>query len=107
MDEEKSTLIKVSTIQTLNYPSFSFSIVLDDQMCVIDVEQKCSGLYVSLMCDKVTVFSGVLADNLTPLPPFSSKDFKGKLFFVDTMGELPPEVEGLGERWQLYYCRET
>ena len=49
------------------------------------------------------IVSGGLCLNLQPVNPFPSAYFTGKLYFLDMLGTEPPQWEGLGSRWVLFY----
>lgn len=86
-------------------PNQKFSIVLDSQNCVIELRQLGDGMFCSLMCDQIQVFSGLICNDRRPMPTFQTINFRGHLMIVDTLGKEHPMYDKLGSRFQLVYLQ--
>ena len=82
--------------QTLN-------IVLNNQICQINVYQKFYGVFVDLYVNNTLIIGGVIAQNLNRIVISAYLGFKGDLMFLDTEGDDDPDWTGLGTRWILIY----
>jgi len=88
-------------------PSQTFSIVLNQQNCKINVYQKSTGMYLDLYLNATKIISGVICRNLVRLVQQSYLGFVGDLAFLDTKGGDDPSYEGLGTRWILMYLEAS
>lgn len=84
-------------------PNQSFDVDLSDQRCRFDFITKGVFLYMNLIIDEVEKLNGVICLNNVDLIKYDDVGFKGKLYFLDTQGELDPIYYGLGDRWVLIY----
>jgi hypothetical protein len=79
---------------------------LDEQDCTINVYQRGARVYLDLALDGVPLRQGAIC--LPGVPVVDAPwPFVGGLYMVDTgttpKGQQPPQWEGLGTRWKLYY----
>lgn len=84
-------------------PNQRFSIVLDNQNCTFELYQRYDRLYATMYVDDVTIISGVICLDCVSLIQTATTAFSGFICFVDTLGNEPPQWEGLGDRWQLVF----
>lgn len=94
------------TIPLQPVPNQSFSVVLDDQNCRINIRQMGSALFLSLTADDVDVCKTHICQNREQIPAWSTNLFKGKLVFADQDGKNHPEYSELGTRYVLCYLTE-
>lgn len=87
-------------------PSQRLQVVLGGQNVTLAFYWRFGRLYCDLSVDAIQVLGGQLCLDMQPFPPYPTLNFKGKLFFVDTLGNSYPQWNGLGERWQLCYLSE-
>ena len=87
-------------------PNQSFSVVLDEQNCRINIRQMGSSLFLSLTADELDVCKTHICQNRELIPAWSTNRFKGKLAFVDQIGKSHPEYSELGSRYTLCYLTE-
>lgn len=92
-------------ISTSAIPWQEFSVLLDDQKCLIRLRQVGGRLFCDLECNDEVVFEGRICANDMDINCFNSRKFSGHLFFIDTKGDEDPQYEGLNDRWLL--CYET
>lgn len=84
-------------------PNQKMSISLGDQSCEIAVRQIGARLYASLTADGVTISTNAPAVNGGRVNLYPNPYFKGVLYWVDRIGDAPPQYDGLGTRWVLIY----
>lgn len=84
-------------------PNQQLSVVLDDQNCVIALRQIAQSVYCDLTVDDAVVFQGRICETESLINQYPSRNFHGKLFFVDTKGSDNPQYEGFNSRWLLVY----
>ena len=80
--------------------------MLDDQNCVISLRQNGQWVYLTLEVDQQTVCEGIACRDRSPLPPFSTTKFSGRLIFVDTKGKERPNYAEFESRFILVYLTE-
>ena len=83
--------------------SQTLTIVLNNQICQINVYQKGAAVYVDLYVNNVLIIGGVICENLNRIVRSAYLGFIGDLTFYDTQGNLDPVYTGLGSRWILFY----
>lgn len=84
-------------------PNQTLKIVLGDQNCQINVNQKEQGLFVDLLLAGVAVVSSIVARESDPIVCRPYAGFQGNLVIIDTQGSDDPRYTGLGTRWQMIY----
>ena len=84
-------------------PSQVVTIPLGGQICTISVQQKSTGLFLSLSVNNATIISGVLCLNATKVVRDAYLGFAGDLVFLDTQGDSDPDHTGLASRYMLAY----
>ena len=89
-----------------NNPNQQFSIVLNDQNCVITLRQIAQQVYASLSVDQEVVFETMACRDRMPLPIFSTTKFSGRLMFIDIRGRENPNYEGFNDRFVLVYLTD-
>jgi len=77
------------------------SVTLAGQRCVIELQQRSTGLYMNLTLAGVPIVTGVICRDRVGLVRPSA--FMGDLAFIDTQGTDDPYYTGLGARYQLVY----
>lgn len=95
-------MIQQISIQAI--PNQSASVLLDDQECEIHLRQLGNSLFMSLKVDDESIFDNVYCPIAVPINGAPVLGFSGALFFTDTKGKEPPQWEGLGDRWLLFYA---
>lgn len=90
-------------VPTLATASQTLSVRLGGQPCAIDIEQKSTGLYLSLYVNDVLIIGGVLCRDGVRIVRDAYLGFIGDLAWVDTQGYEDPQAAGLGSRWILTY----
>lgn len=88
-------------------PAQTLIVVLENQICQIDIYQKFHGLFINLSVAGVLVIGGVVCENLNRIKRSAYLDFIGDLCFVDTQGSEDPDYSGLGDRFVLAYLEEA
>lgn len=83
--------------------SQSFTILLGQQQCAINIYQLSTGLYCDVVVDQVNIVTAMLCLNLVGLVRSAYLGFSGQLGFLDTQGSDNPDYSGLGTRFQLVY----
>jgi hypothetical protein len=91
------------TIPLSSTGSQSFSILLNQQQCNINVYQLSTGLYCDIAVSGNPIVTTMLCLNLVGLVREAYLGFSGQLFFYDTKGTDDPYFSGLGTRYQLVY----
>ncbi|KMW73653.1 hypothetical protein TI10_05205 [Photorhabdus luminescens subsp. luminescens] len=80
-----------------------FTVTLNEQSCMIRLNQRSTGLYMDLTVNDKPVLQGVVCLNCNKMVRYSYLRFQGELFFADLDGSSDPLWEGLGQRYKLYY----
>ena len=93
-------------IPLTNIPAQTFSVILDDQLCVISIYWRQERLYLDLSSNDIIICLGAICQNKADIVQSRSQLFTGKLFFFDTEGDRPPYWEGLNSRDILLYVSE-
>lgn len=70
---------------------------------MIALYQKSTGMFIDLICNGVTLFTGVICRAQSLLVRQPSLGFIGDLAFFDTQGAADPAWSGLGAQWILVY----
>lgn len=98
----------MKTIPLKAIPNQILTVLLDKQICRIELRQKTSGLYLSLWKDNVLVQSALLCLNGVKIVHNSYNGFLGALKFTDKEeSAVEPYYTGLGTRYQLVYVEES
>lgn len=86
-------------------PSQNLLIVLNNQLCQINVYTKLYGTFLDLYISNTLIIAGVLCQNLRPLIISPYLGFIGDLSFTDSQGTNDPVYTGFGSqgRFQLMY----
>ena len=84
-------------------PSQIVAVYLGTQACTLIVQQKSTGLFLSLYVSNTLVIGGVLCLNATKIVRSAYLGFTGDLAFYDTAGSDDPDYTGLGGRYMLAY----
>lgn len=95
--------MQIIPLQTL--PAQSFITILEEQNVEISLYQRYNRLYADVTLDETPIATGCICLNNAPIIQHTS-DFSGVLAFVDTLGDEPPQWEGIGgdsPRWVLVY----
>lgn len=90
-------------------PSQSLITILDEQNVGLSIYQRHDRLYLDLSLDESVIASGCVCLDAVPVIQ-QSTDFRGVLMFVDTLGNEPPQWDGIGgddPRWVLVYLSEA
>lgn len=87
-------------------PNQQSSCVLEDQNCVISLRQNGQWVYLTLEVDQETVCDTVACRDRSPMPPFATTKFQGRLMFVDTKGKNSPNSDEFESRYILVYLTE-
>lgn len=98
----------MQTVPLISVPFQQVNITLDGQPCQIDVQQKYTGLYLSLFLNGSPISTTVRCLNqATLITDRQYLGFVGDLMFWDTQGDTTPDYTGLGSegvgRYQLIY----
>lgn len=79
---------------------------LDGQSVTLKIMQTPAGLLIDIGLENLWIAQGVPCLNCNKLVRYKYLRFRGELFFADTVGELDPSYDGLGERFRLFYATE-
>jgi len=91
------------TIPVNPIPSQTLSVNLAGQPTRLFIEQKSTGLYITVTVNGVTIVSGVYCADQVKIVRDAYLGFTGDLVWVDTQGNADPYYNGLGARWALVY----
>ena len=83
--------------------SQTFTTLLNNQQCKINLYQKSSMLYCDLYVADVLFIGGVVCQNSNRIVRDEHLEFDGDLFFYDTQGTNDPTTPGLGTRYLFLY----
>lgn len=97
----------MQVIPTSAIPSQVINIVLNNQICQINLYQKFYGIFADLYVNSVLVIGGVLALNLVRIVRDTYLGFSGDLVFTDLQGDQQPYYTGLGTRYILVYLEPS
>ncbi len=81
----------------------TLTLTLNNQLCVITVRQRTTGIFVDLTVGGVVVMTSVLGRHRVRMVREAYLGFVGDLAFVDTQGTSDPDSSGFGTRWLLFY----
>ena len=84
-------------------PNQSFDVDLNKKRHHFDFITKGIFLYMNLSIEDEEKLNGVICLNNVNLVQYDDRGFIGKLYFLDTQGDLDPIYTELGTRWQLIY----
>ena len=84
-------------------PAQRLNIVLDDQNCTIHLFWRWGRCYMDLSVDDTEIFTGAICQNMQAVNQSPSIYFSGSFYFIDTLAEVAPQWDGLGDRWRLLY----
>ena len=89
-------------------PSQTIKVILNKQICQINVYQKFYGLFVDLYVSGNLIIGGVIAENLNRIVRSKYLGFSGDLCFFDTQStEDDVDYSGLGDQFLLCYLEPT
>lgn len=83
------------------------AVPLDGQSVIIQLNQRSSGLYMSVYMNGATIVLNVLCENENRIVRNAYLGFPGDFFFTDQQGSDDPYYTGLGDRFQLIYIEEA
>lgn len=92
-----------------NLPAQSFVTILGEQNVEISLYQRYDRLYMDVTLDETQIAAGCICLDAQSIIQHSTP-FSGVLMFIDTLGNEPPQWNGLGgdsPRWVLYYLTAT
>ena len=84
-------------------PAQSLKVSLGGQSCQIEINQKSTGLFLSLYVNDAPIVLGVACRNGVRMVREAYRGFVGDLAFADTQGASDPSYPGLGDRFALAY----
>lgn len=84
-------------------PSQSMRIGLGGQQCEVLINQKQTGVYLSLKVNNVSIINSAICRDRVNIARRDYLPFSGTLAFVDTQGSSDPDYTGFGSRFQLAY----
>lgn len=84
-------------------PNQTLTVLLENQICRINVYQKAFGLFVDLALGADSKVNAVIAQDRNRMVRYAYLGFAGDLVFFDTQGNSDPIYTGLGARYQLLY----
>lgn len=90
-------------------PSQSFISILDNQNAGISLYQRHDRLYMDVSLDETVIAAGCVCLDAMPIVQQSTA-FRGVLVFIDTLGNEPPQWDGIGgddPRWVLVYLTDA
>lgn len=90
-------------VPTAPVPNQTFTVLLANQPCRIDLVQKTNGMFLSLWVNDVLMVAGVICQDRNRLIRSAYLGFIGDLEFRDTGGTADPIYTGLNSRWFLVY----
>jgi hypothetical protein len=93
----------MQTIPLNPVPAQSLEVVLGGQNCVLTVNQKAQGLFLTLIAGGVTIVSWIVCRHACRLVRYAYLPFIGDLCVLDTQGTDDPDYTGLGDRFVLCY----
>ena len=97
------------TIPLQNLPAQSFITILDEQNVEISLYQRYDRLYMDVTLDETQIAAGCICLDAVSIIQHATP-FAGALMFIDTLGDEPPQWDGLGgdaPRWVLCYFDAT
>lgn len=84
-----------------------FLVTLGGQDCTIALCQRGAGMYLDLRVSGVTVCQGAICQPGMGIVQRATDAFAGQLYILDErsrpMEQQPPQWQGLGSRWRLYW----
>jgi hypothetical protein len=87
-------------------PSQNLSIVLDKEICKINIYVRGDHLYFDLIVGTTSITRCTIALNAVPLVKQNYLGFAANFIFIDTHGRDNPVYTGLGTRYKLIYLTE-
>ena len=84
-------------------PAQTFRVILDRQECTISLYQRAGRLFIDLAVGDTQVCQGAICQNGADVVQNATLNFVGRLRWLDTRGDSPPQWEGIGERYFLLY----
>lgn len=91
------------TIPLDNIPNQKFQIQLGKKTCQFEFITRGLFMYMNLSVDGEEQLNGIICLKDVNLIPYTDINLDGKLYFVDTQGDLDPIYWGLNDRWLLVY----
>lgn len=88
-------------------PSQLVTVLLNNQPCQIQVDQKSTGLFLNLSVGNTLIIGGVLCEDRNRIVRSAYLGFLGDLAFLDDEGESDPVYTGLGSRFNLAYLEPS
>lgn len=83
------------------------AVPLDGQTVIIQVNQRSTGLYMSVFMNGEPIILSVICENENRIVRNAYLGFPGDFFFTDQQGTNDPDYTGLGDRFQLIYIEEA
>lgn len=84
-------------------PNQTLTVLLDNQVCRINVYQKFFGLFLDMAIGAAPKGNAIICQDRNRLIRYSYIGFVGELVFFDTQGTSDPIYTGLGSRFRLLY----
>ena len=84
-------------------PDQTVNVMLGNQQCTIDVQQRPTGLFASVYVADQLIIGGVLCLHGVKIVREAYRGFIGELVFYDTKGVDDPVASELGDRFVLAY----
>ena len=84
-------------------PAQRLNVVLDDQNCTIHIYWRWGRCFMDLSVDDTEIFTGAICQNIQAVNQSPSIYFAGLFYFFDTLGDVAPQWDGLGDRWRLFF----
>jgi hypothetical protein len=85
------------------HPNQRFDVNINNQYCIITLEQRSTGLFFGMTVNGVACCDNVLCLDRQPVIFTDYRGFVGNLYFQDMQGTSDPEWSGLGSRYWLIY----
>lgn len=81
----------------------SVQVPLSGQQFQLDIQQRSTGLYMTIIMNNSQIISGVLCQDRTWIVRRACYGLPGDFTFVDMQGTNDPSYDGLGSRYVLFY----
>lgn len=91
------------TVPSQPVPNQTTQIVLNNQVCQIDLFQSPDALFMNLYVNDAPIVEGAICQDRNLIVRDLYLGFDGDLIFVDTQGSSDPVFTGLGSRYVLVY----
>jgi hypothetical protein len=84
-------------------PNQNFTVVLDQDICKINIYVRGEHLYFDLTVGDLSITRSTICLNIVPLVKQEYLGFTGNFIFVDMHGKTDPVYQELGIRYKLIY----